>query len=63
MKTPKRLYRLPDQGKIAGVCAGLGEYFQVDPTVVRLIFVLLVLAGASGVLIYLVMWLIVPRQP
>ncbi len=57
---PKKLYRIPSQGMIAGVCAGLAEYLVVDPTVVRLIFVLLFLAGMSGLVIYLIMWLIVP---
>ncbi len=59
----KKLYRIPDQGMIAGVCAGLGEYLNADPTIVRLIFVLLTLAGFSGVLIYLIMLLIVPVKP
>lgn len=56
----KKLYRIPDKGMIAGVCAGLGEYLNADPTIVRLVFVLLTLAGFSGVLIYLIMLLIVP---
>jgi phage shock protein C len=59
----KKLYRYPDRGMIAGVCVGLGEYLNVDPTIVRLIFVLLTLAGFSGVLIYIIMWLIVPVPP
>jgi len=59
----KKLYRIPDKGMIAGVCAGLGEYLNADPTIVRLIFVLLTLAGFSGVLIYLIMLLIVPVKP
>jgi phage shock protein PspC (stress-responsive transcriptional regulator) len=45
---------------IGGVCAGLGEYLTADPTIIRLIFVLLTFAGMSGVLIYIIMWLIVP---
>jgi phage shock protein C len=59
----KRLYRIPDQGMIAGVCAGLAEYLNADPTIVRLVFVLLILAGFSGVLFYLIMLLIVPVKP
>jgi phage shock protein C len=59
----KKLYRIPSKGMIGGVCAGLGEYLNADPTVVRLIFVLLALAGFSGVLIYIIMWLIVPVKP
>lgn len=56
----KKLYRIPSEGMIGGVCAGLAEYLNADPTVIRLVFVLLALAGMSGVLIYIIMWLIVP---
>ena len=59
----KKLYRVPSEGMIAGVCVGLGEYLNLDTTIVRLIFVLLTLAGFSGVLIYIIMWLIVPIKP
>jgi len=60
---PKKLYRIPSEGMIGGVCAGLAEYFDMDPTVMRLIFVLLTLAGFSGVLIYIIMLLVVPVKP
>ena len=60
---PKKLYRIPSEGRIGGVCAGLGEYLNADPTVIRLVFVLLTLAGFSGILIYLIMWLVVPEKP
>jgi phage shock protein C len=60
---PKKLYRIPSEGMIGGVCAGLAQYLNTDPTVVRLIFVLLTLAGFSGLLIYIIMWLIVPVRP
>jgi len=59
----KKLYRLPEEGMVGGVCAGLGEYFDIDTTIIRLIFVFLALAGMSGVLIYLVMLLVVPVKP
>lgn len=59
----KKLYRYPKRGWIGGVCVGLGEYLVVDPTVVRLIFVLLFFAGMSGVLIYLILWLLIPVSP
>ena len=61
--TSKRLYRNPKEGMIAGICVGLGEYLDLDPTVIRLIFVLLAFGGGSGVLIYIIMWLIVPIKP
>lgn len=59
----KKLYRVPSKGMIGGICVGLGEYLDLDPTVVRLIFVLLTFAGLSGVLIYIIMWLIIPVKP
>jgi len=60
---PKRLYRIPSDGMIGGVCAGLGEHLVIDPTIIRLIFVLLFFGGSSGFWIYLIMWLIVPVKP
>lgn len=59
----KKLYRIPSQGMIGGVCVGLGEYLNADPTVIRLIFVLLFLFGSSGFWVYLIMWLLVPIKP
>ena len=58
----KRLMRSDSDKMIAGVCGGLGEYFDIDPTIVRLVFAggLLLGFGSTGVL-YLVMWAIVPR--
>ena len=47
---------------IAGVCAGLGRYLGIDATVVRLIFVLLALFAAGGLLLYLILWLIMPME-
>jgi len=60
---PKKLYRNPSEGMIAGICAGLGEYLDIDATLVRLVFVLLAFGGGSGVLIYIIMWLIIPIKP
>jgi len=56
------LYRSEKNRIIAGVCGGLGEYFDVDPVLIRLAFVLFVLAGGSGVLIYIVLWIVIPTQ-
>lgn len=58
----KRLTRVEEGRMIAGVCAGLARYLGIDPTVVRLIFVLLALFAAGGVLLYLVLWLIMPME-
>lgn len=60
---PKRLYRSRTNVMLGGVCAGLADYFNMDPTVMRLIFVLLALLGGHGLLLYLIMWLVVPQQP
>lgn len=59
----KKLYRSQNERMIGGVCGGLAEYFEIDPTLVRLIFVLLALAGGNGVLIYIIMLLIIPENP
>lgn len=59
----RRLYRSNAQRVVAGVCGGLGEYFGVDPVWFRVGFVVLALGGGSGILIYLLMWLIVPPTP
>ena len=62
MDTTNRLTRSRTDYMIGGVCGGLGKYFKVDPTLVRLIFVLLTLAGGSGVLIYFILWIVIPRE-
>jgi phage shock protein PspC (stress-responsive transcriptional regulator) len=59
----KRLYRSRKDRKIAGVCGGLGEYFNVDPVIFRIIWVILLLGAGSGLLAYLIFWLIVPEAP
>jgi phage shock protein C len=61
----KRLYRSVADRKLAGVCGGLGEYLEVDPTVVRLIAVLACLATAIAPFLigYIIAWLIVPETP
>ena len=59
----KRLYRSRSDRKIAGVCGGIAEHFGWDPTLVRLGWLLLTLMGGSGVLIYLILWLVMPESP
>jgi len=59
----RRLYRSRNDRTLAGVCAGIAEYFGWDPTLVRLAWVLLTLLGGSGILLYLIMWLVVPETP
>lgn len=60
----KKLYRSVTDRKIAGVCGGLADYIDADPTVVRLAFVVLLLLGVAPiVLVYLAMWIVVPENP
>ena len=59
----KKLYRNRNDKMIAGVCGGLGKYFAIDPTLVRLLFVLVVLLGGAGVLAYLILMIVVPEEP
>ncbi|MFO7661840.1 MAG: PspC domain-containing protein [Chloroflexota bacterium] len=56
----KRLLRIEEGRMIAGVCTGLAAYLGVDPTLIRVIFVLLAIFGGGGLLIYLILWLIMP---
>lgn len=60
----KKLYRSRENRMIGGVCGGLGEYFDIDPTLVRLLFILGAFLGIPGalVLIYLIMLIIVPQK-
>lgn len=56
------LYRSETNKVIAGVAGGLGEYFNIDPTIIRILFVLMTVFGGSGIIIYLVLWLIMPSK-
>ena len=62
---PRRLTRLPEQGKVAGVCAGLAAYFNTDSTLVRLAWVVLsIVPGAivGGIVAYLIAWVVLPSE-
>ncbi|MEA2103046.1 MAG: PspC domain-containing protein [Candidatus Cloacimonadota bacterium] len=63
MKVKKTLYRDLKNNKIGGVCAGLAEYFGLDVSLVRIIWILLVLIFGTGILVYLVAWIIIPPKP
>ena len=58
----KRLYRIQDGRLVAGVCAGLAAYFGIDPTLVRLGFVVLSAFGGLGALLYLGAWVVIPEE-
>jgi phage shock protein C len=59
----KRLVRSRSDHMLAGVAGGLAEHLNMDSTLIRLIFVVLTLAGGPGLLIYLILWLIMPEEP
>ncbi len=60
---PKKLYKSNHNKMIDGVCGGIAEYFNIDPTLVRLGVVLLSLLGFSGILAYIIAAIIIPRAP
>ena len=62
-ETYRKLYRSRNERMIAGVCGGLGEYFNIDPTLIRLLFVFLALAGGPGLVAYIVLLVVVPEEP
>lgn len=60
----KKLYRSQTDKKIAGVCGGLAEYFNIDATIIRIIFVILLLPGGlPGFIPYVILWIFVPLKP
>ena len=61
-KMNKKLYRSMADKKLCGVCGGLGEYFEVDPTLIRLLWVIFTFCGGAGLLAYIVCAIIVPQQ-
>ena len=58
----KKLYKIKDDKVIGGVCAGLGEYFEVDKTIIRILFLILFFGFGSGLLIYLILWIVMPDK-
>ncbi len=59
----KKLYKSNQNKVIAGVCGGIAEYFNIDPTIIRLAWVLFCLVGGSGVLGYIICALVIPSEP
>ena len=58
----KRLLRSKTSRQIAGVCGGLAEYFNVDPTIVRVLFVIATLLGGPGLILYIILAIVVPEE-
>jgi phage shock protein C len=59
----KKLYRSNKDKMLGGVAGGLAEYFAIDPTLVRIIFVVSLFAGGAGILAYIILWIVVPEEP
>jgi phage shock protein C len=59
----KKLYRSRKDRKVSGVCGGLAQYFDMDSTLIRIIWILFILFGGSGVLAYIICALIIPEEP
>jgi len=59
----KRVYRSRTDRKIAGVCGGLAKYFDIDPVIIRLFWVLLLLLGGTGFILYIIAWIVIPLEP
>ena len=59
----KKLYRSAKNKIIAGICGGMGEFLNVDPTIIRIIWIILSLTYGSGILLYLILWLVIPKNP
>ena len=63
MDEPKRLYRTEHgAAMLCGVCGGIAEYFNIDPSIVRLVWAALVIMGGTGILLYIIAAIILPRK-
>lgn len=60
----KRLYRSKTDSMLAGVCGGIAEYFNLDPTLVRIAYIVLSIISAAfpGLLVYIILWIVIPEQ-
>ncbi|MDF1610529.1 PspC domain-containing protein [Stygiobacter electus] len=59
----EKLYRSRKQKIIAGVAGGLSDYFNIDPVIIRILFVVLSILHGSGILIYIILWIAIPEEP
>ncbi|MDY5240422.1 MAG: PspC domain-containing protein, partial [Alistipes senegalensis] len=60
---PRRLYRSRTERSIAGICGGLAAYFDADPTLIRLVTLLLILFGGLSIWAYIILWIVIPEEP
>jgi phage shock protein C len=63
MEKNKRLYRSAKSKVFGGVAGGIAEYFDIDPIIIRLLFVIIAFAGGGGVIVYLILWIALPLEP
>ena len=63
IKIMKKLYRSNIDKRLCGVCGGIAEYFELDPTIIRLLWVIFLFCGTAGLWAYIIAALIVPKQP
>ncbi len=63
METRKRLYRSAKSKVFGGVAGGIAEYFDIDPIIIRLLFVIIAFAGGGGAIVYLILWIALPLEP
>lgn len=63
MAVARKYYRIEQEKKIAGVCTGLAEYFNIDVTLVRVLFVIFALGGGTSVIFYIILWAVSPSRP
>ena len=59
----KKLYRIKEGKKLAGVCGGIAEYFKIDATIIRLLWALVALCAGAGILAYIVCAFVIPEKP
>lgn len=58
----KRLYKIEQGKKLDGVCGGIAEYFDIDPTLIRLLWIVFTACGGSGIIAYIIAAIIIPRK-
>lgn len=58
----KKLYRSRNERMIAGVCGGIANYFSIDPTLIRLLWIFLAFIAGGGILAYIIAWIVIPEE-
>jgi phage shock protein PspC (stress-responsive transcriptional regulator) len=59
----KKLYRSRADKRVAGVCGGIAQYFDIDPVIVRLLWVFASLMAGGGIILYIIAWIVIPLEP